>query len=373
VEEINWIYLKLEKNPLIEIIPINTGCLNNCTYCKTKFARGNLNSYPVEELSNRVKSVVEEGIKEIWITSEDTGTYGRDIDTNLPTLMWKMIESLPEDTMLRLGMTNPPYIMEYIDEMAKILNHPRIYSFLHIPVQSGCSRILDSMKRKYTRDDFEFLVDKLMQKVPNIHIATDIICGFPTETDEEFEETLSLVSKYKFITLNISQFYPRPGTPAANMPQINTKIKKERSRKITELFESYQPYEKFIGNIYEVLCTDTSYQENYFVAHNKYYHQVLVPMKEEYMGKMLTVKITSADKFYMIGEPTDEKIPMNDEKIPMNDEKGKNNKNEPMQIEDTTMNEKKDKNNKKTKYQTASFWILAILFSIAAVIALYLK
>jgi len=217
--------------------------------------------------------------------------------------MWKMIDNLKEGTMLRLGMTNPPYILEYIDEMAKILNHPRVYAFLHIPVQCGSSRILDVMKRKYTREDFEFLVDALMEKVPNIHIATDIICGFPTETDEEFEETLTLLQKYKFITLNISQFYPRPGTPAALMPQINTKIKKERSRKVTELFESYQPYEKFIGKVFDVLCTDTSYHENYYVAHNKYYHQVLVPLKDEYMGKMFKVKITSADKFYMIGEP----------------------------------------------------------------------
>jgi threonylcarbamoyladenosine tRNA methylthiotransferase CDKAL1 len=107
---------KIRKNPLVEIIPINTGCLNQCTYCKTKHARGQLGSYTVEEIVARARHVVfEEGIKEIWITSEDTGAYVRDIGTSLPELMWALLDILPEPVMVRLGMTNPPYILEHLE------------------------------------------------------------------------------------------------------------------------------------------------------------------------------------------------------------------------------------------------------------------
>ncbi|KAK9403492.1 threonylcarbamoyladenosine tRNA methylthiotransferase [Crotalus adamanteus] len=134
---------KIRKNPLIEIISINTGCLNACTYCKTKHARGELASYSIEELVNRGKQSFQEGVCEIWLTSEDTGAYGRDIGTDLPTLLWKLVEVIPEGAMLRLGMTNPPYILEHLEEMAKILNHPRVYAFLHAPIHQGGGTPLD--------------------------------------------------------------------------------------------------------------------------------------------------------------------------------------------------------------------------------------
>ena len=131
---------KIRRNPLIEIIAINTGCLNQCTYCKTKHARGELGSYPIAEIVQRAVRSFEEGVVEIWLTSEDTGAYGRDIDTNLPELLWELVKVIPEGCKLRLGMTNPPYIMDHLDEMAKILNHDRVYKFLHVPVQSGGRR-----------------------------------------------------------------------------------------------------------------------------------------------------------------------------------------------------------------------------------------
>ena len=116
---------KIRRNNFIETIPINTGCLNNCTYCKTKFARGKLNSYKKETILNRVKDVIKDGVLEIRLTSEDLGTYGKDIDEKLPSLIWDIINLLPNNVMLRLGMTNPPYIIEHIDEIIKILQHPR--------------------------------------------------------------------------------------------------------------------------------------------------------------------------------------------------------------------------------------------------------
>lgn len=293
---------KVRRNPLIEIVAINTGCLNQCTYCKTKHARGELGSYPPEQIIERAKQAFDEGVSELWLTSEDTGAYGRDIGTSLPELLWKLVDIIPNDCMMRIGMTNPPYILEHLDEISKILKHPRVYSFLHVPVQSGSDQVLNDMKREYLRSDFEKVVDFLQDKVPGVTIATDIICGFPTETADNFEDTMSLCKKYKFPSLFINQFFPRPGTPAAKMVKVPTQQVKERTKKLSLFFQSYEPYRHKVGEIQRVLVTEISHDQKHFVGHNKFYEQVLVPMKKELMGKMITVKIVEASKHSMKGE-----------------------------------------------------------------------
>ncbi|XP_048117619.1 threonylcarbamoyladenosine tRNA methylthiotransferase isoform X1 [Alosa alosa] len=292
---------KIRKNPLIEIISINTGCLNACTYCKTKHARGDLASYPVEELVERARQSFQEGVCEIWLTSEDTGAYGRDIGTDLPTLLWKLVEEIPAGAMLRLGMTNPPYILEHLEEMAKILAHPRVYAFLHVPVQSASDSVLMDMKREYCADDFRRVVDFLKERVPGITIATDIICGFPGETESDFQETMELVQTYRFPSLFINQFYPRPGTPAAKMEQVPAHVKKQRTKELSALFHSYNPYDHKMGERQEVLVTEESFDAQYYVAHNKFYEQVLVPKNPEFKGKMVEVDIYETGKHYLKG------------------------------------------------------------------------
>ncbi|CAL8337761.1 unnamed protein product, partial [Gadus morhua 'NCC'] len=183
------------------------------------------------------------GVCEIWLTSEDTGAYGRDIGTDLPSLLWRLVEEIPEGAMLRLGMTNPPYILEHLEEMAKVLNHPRVYAFLHVPVQSASDSVLMDMKREYCAADFRTVVDFLKDRVPGITIATDIICGFPGETEADFQETVELVRQYRFPSLFINQFYPRPGTPAAKMEQVPAHVKKQRTKELSQLFHSYNPYD----------------------------------------------------------------------------------------------------------------------------------
>lgn len=299
---------KIRRNPLIEIIAINTGCLNQCTYCKTKHARGELGSYPPEEIVARAKQAFSEGVCELWLTSEDTGTYGRDIGTSLPELLWKLVEVVPDGCMIRVGMTNPPYIMEHLEEMSKILRHPKVYSFLHIPVQSGSDQVLADMKREYTCADFECVVNFLHERVPGLTIATDIICGFPTETDNDFEGTMKLCAKYRFPSLFINQFFPRPGTPAARMPQISTQEVKKRTKRLSEFFQSYSPYNKRVGVVQDVLVTEISHDKNYYVGHNKSYEQVLVPLKEEYLGKVIRVRVVETTKYSMKGEPINESI-----------------------------------------------------------------
>lgn len=292
---------KIRKNPLIEIIAINTGCLNQCTYCKTKHARGDLGSYPPEEIVARAKQAFEEGVVELWLTSEDTGAYGKDIGVTLPELLWQLVEVIPEGAMLRIGMTNPPYILEHLEEMAKILNHPRVYSFLHVPVQSASDSVLADMKREYCTDDFRHVVDFLKDKVPGVTIATDIICGFPTETWDDFQETVALVERYKFPSLFINQFYPRPGTPAARMKRLPTEEVKRRTREISKVFHAYHPYDHKVGERQAVLITEDSKDGAHFVGHNKYYDQVLIHKSEgNLMGKMVHVEITSAGEHFQM-------------------------------------------------------------------------
>ncbi|KAJ3130183.1 Threonylcarbamoyladenosine tRNA methylthiotransferase [Nowakowskiella sp. JEL0407] len=308
---------KIRKNPYIEIIPINTGCLNQCTYCKTKHARGDLGSYSIAEITARVDSVLSEGVLEIWLTSEDTGAYGRDIGTNIVELLWAIINTMElhsfnhpssKNAMLRVGMTNPPYILEHLKGMGEILKHPRVYSFLHVPVQCGSDSVLESMRRQYTRADFCTVVDTLRKDVPGISIATDIICGFPTETEVDFAETLSLLKMYNFPVVHISQFYPRPGTPAARMQRLNTDIVKNRSRAVTKYFDSYIPYESAMGEVLDVLVTERSSDGVSFVGHDKFYRQVLIAAEESVrvMGRRLTVKIIEVYKWSIRGEITEE-------------------------------------------------------------------
>ncbi|CAL1680204.1 unnamed protein product [Lasius platythorax] len=299
---------KVRRNPLIEIIAINTGCLNQCTYCKTKHARGELGSYQPEEIVERAKQAFEEGVCELWLTSEDTGAYGRDIGSSLPELLWRLVDVIPEGCMMRVGMTNPPYILEHLDEMAKILRHPKVYSFLHIPVQSGSDQVLADMKREYTCAEFEHTVNFLSERVPGLTIATDIICGFPTETEADFEETMALCQKYKFPSLFINQFFSRPGTPAARMPKVPTQEVKTRTRRLSEFFQSYEPYRHKVGLLQKVLVTEVSHDKQHYVGHNKFYEQVLIPMEEKYMGKMIDVRIIEATKFSMKGEPIGEGV-----------------------------------------------------------------
>ncbi|CAN1310056.1 Threonylcarbamoyladenosine tRNA methylthiotransferase [Linum perenne] len=295
---------KVRKNKFVEILPINVGCLGACTYCKTKHARGHLGSYTIDGLVGRVKTVIAEGVKEIWLSSEDTGAYGRDIGVNLPTLLNGIVAELPPDasTMLRIGMTNPPFILEHLEEIAEVLRHPCVYSFLHVPVQSGSDAVLSAMNREYTVGEFRTVVDTLTEKVPGMHIATDIICGFPGETDEDFAQTVHLIEDYKLPQVHISQFYPRPGTPAARMKKVPSNIVKKRSRELTAVFEAFTPYNGMEGRIERVWITDIATDRVHLVGHTKAYVQVLIVAPESMLGASAMVKITSVGRWSVFGE-----------------------------------------------------------------------
>ncbi|KAM7512672.1 hypothetical protein LguiB_011547 [Lonicera macranthoides] len=315
---------KVRKNKFVEILPINVGCLGACTYCKTKHARGHLGSYTIDSLVGRVRSVIVDGVKEIWLSSEDTGAYGRDIGVDLPKLLNAIVAVLPADgsTMLRIGMTNPPYILEHLKDIADVLCHPSVYSFLHVPVQSGSDSVLTAMNREYTVSEFRTVVDTLTELVPGMQIATDIICGFPGETDEDFAGTVSLVKDYKFPQVHISQFYPRPGTPAARMKKVPSTTVKKRSRELTSVFESFTPYDGMEGKVERIWITEIATDGIHLVmmlsakaalsawkgtrvGHTKGYVQVLVVGPGSMLGTSAIVKITSVGRWSVFGEVTE--------------------------------------------------------------------
>ncbi|KAL5965053.1 Threonylcarbamoyladenosine tRNA methylthiotransferase [Taenia solium] len=314
---------KIRRNPFIEILAISTGCLNACTYCKTKHARGVLASYTVDELVQRAVEVFNEGVKELWLTSEDLGAYGRDLSRSehplattppqvasrwpdhltLVDLLFALVPVIPAGCMLRLGMTNPPYILDQLPEVATVLRHPRVYAFLHIPVQSGSNAVLNSMRREYTVEEFRKVVDFLEKEVHSVDgdkmtVATDVICGFPTETEPDFQATFQLIEHYKFPVLFINQFFARPGTPAAAMMRkATTAAVKKRTRKLHDLFWTYRPFADRVGRRYRVLITETSTDGKYWV---------LLPKEPELQGHIVLVEVTECDKFYMRGAIVDQ-------------------------------------------------------------------
>ena len=313
---------KVRRNRHVEILPLSTGCLGACTYCKTKHARGELGSYAPEALAARVATAVAEGVTEIWLSSEDTGAYGIDLGTDVTRLFRDLVKELPEDgsCMLRLGMTNPPYILAHLPAVAEAMKHPSVYAFLHVPVQAGSDSVLDAMRREYTVEEFETVCDYLLANVPDITIATDIICGFPGETEEDWNATMSLCRKYDFREVHISQFYPRPGTPAARMKRVDTKEVKRRSRELTAYVESYSPHAHLLNTTQRVWVTDVAKDGVSLVGHTKSYEQVLLrPGVEDenaktktsrkellarhpLMGRSATVRITEVARWHAVGE-----------------------------------------------------------------------
>jgi len=211
------------------IIPISLGCMGTCSYCATRFARGTLRSFEKEDIVSTIASLLGDGHKEFLLTSQDTGCYGLDLNTTLPELLSSITE-LDGDFRVRVGMMNPNHAHGMLDQLVEAFDDERIYSFLHLPVQSGSDRVLEAMNRQYTAEVFHNVVDAFRQRFPDLYLATDIIVGFPGETEEEFTRSLDLVYRSSPDKVNITRYSSRPGTAAAGMTQYPDRIKKDRSR-----------------------------------------------------------------------------------------------------------------------------------------------
>lgn len=297
--DLNLILPKIRKNPLVEIIPISSGCMGSCTFCKTKQARGGVKSFSEEEIIKQIRLALNDGIKELWLTSEDSGAYGLDIGTTLPELLKKILK-IPKDFRMRLGMTNPEYVYTYANELVEIFKDERMFKFLHVPVQSGNDEVLKLMVRPYTVEQFKESVNKIKKAVPNITIATDIICGFPGETEEAFEDTINLLKEMKIPVVNISKFYPRPDTPAAKMKLIPTHVVKSRSKSLTDFNETNISNEEWLDWNGSVLVDDVG-KNGDFIGRNDYYKPVIVS-GDDLLGKRVDVKIIEVFRDYLKGK-----------------------------------------------------------------------
>src|SRR5262249_12899827 len=223
---------RVRLNKVISIVEISTGCLSECSFCQTKIARGWLRSYRVGDIIRQIRQDMSEGCREVWLSSTDNGCYGRDIDLDLVDLL-KSCVSIEANFMIRVGMMNPMHIPIMEEGLVKILKqNKKIFKFIHIPVQSGNDKILRMMKRGHTVDIFKRLVNKLRNEIPRITVATDIIAGFPTESEDEFQDTISLISEVRPDVVNISKYSSRPGTKASKMNKLDSKAVKKRTEQL---------------------------------------------------------------------------------------------------------------------------------------------
>jgi len=282
------------------ILPIAQGCLGNCTYCITKFARGKLKSYDPESLVSEFNGFVDSGAKEILVTAQDTACYGADIHTDLPALMRSMLQK-DGDYRMRIGMMNPNHLKKIIEGLISVMDDGRVYRFLHIPVQSGSDTVLRNMNRGYTAEQFMELVDTLRTSIPEISIATDIITGFPGETDEDHQKTMQLVKDLHADTLNITRFSSRPGTEAASMDQLHGRILKERSTELTELKNQveYDVNKRLIGHRFRALATEVGKEGT--IVRTEYYRPVVI-REDIPLGTFLDVEVIDCRSTYLLGK-----------------------------------------------------------------------
>ncbi|MEM2312258.1 MAG: tRNA (N(6)-L-threonylcarbamoyladenosine(37)-C(2))-methylthiotransferase [Candidatus Nezhaarchaeales archaeon] len=207
---------RVRVNPVVGVIPISYGCLGSCTYCCVVLARGRLRSYSVGEIVERVKADLAEGVREFWLTAQDTGCYGRGAGTSLAELI-EAVCAVDGDFKVRVGMMTPNMALSILESLIKAYKSEKVFKFVHLPVQSGDDRVLEKMRRFYTAADFKRVVNAFKAAFPEMTIATDIICGFPGEDEKAFEKTLRLIEEVKLDVVNVSKFFARPRTPAAAM------------------------------------------------------------------------------------------------------------------------------------------------------------
>ena len=225
---------KVRLNPIVGIVEIASGCMSECTFCQTKLARGDLQSYRLGDIVRQVSYEIKDGCKEIWLTSTDNGCYGLDIGTNLPELVSK-VSDIPHEFMIRVGMMNPMYMPKIKSDLLKSFENDKVFKFLHVPVQSGSDKVLHEMKRGHTAGTFRDVVKRFRSKFPRFTISTDIIVGFPGETKQDFQSTVELITETRPDVVNLSKYSQRPGTPAAERIQIPVAEVKNRSKELFDL------------------------------------------------------------------------------------------------------------------------------------------
>jgi len=291
---------KIRLNPAIGIVEIASGCMSECTFCQTKLAKGELQSYRIGDIVRQINTELSDGCKEIWLTSTDNGCYGFDIDTDLPELV-NTVSDIPEKFFIRVGMMNPMYMPRIRNSLLKSFESNKVFKFLHVPVQCGSDKVLNDMKRGHTAQTFRDIVERFRTKFQNFTISTDVIVGFPTETKDDFEKTLKLLKETRPDIVNLSRYSQRPGTDAAEMEQIDVLEVKRRSKIAYELISkiSEENNRKWVGWEGQVMF-DEDY-ENQVRGRNFAYKSIFVNQQPK-IGQISTVRITDSTTHSLIGK-----------------------------------------------------------------------
>ena len=292
----------LDFDGVISVIPIAMGCVGKCSYCIVKRARGDLRSYKPEKICEAVKSAVERGAKEIRITSQDCSAYGWESSeiVKLPELL-EMITSVEGDFRIRVGMMNPFTMIHILDELLETFDSKKIFKFFHVPVQSGSDKVLRDMNRNYKVADFVEIVKSIRQRFEDSTICTDFIIGFPTETEEDFFSSLSLLDELKPEKVNITRFSPRPETEVSKLKDLLEREKKKRSRIFSSLYQKIvrEKNNELEGKKLPVLITERG-KKGGVICRDPAYRLVVLD-KDLPLGATYTVRVTEARSTYLLG------------------------------------------------------------------------
>jgi MiaB-like tRNA modifying enzyme len=295
---------KIPTNKVVGIIPINYGCLGSCSYCCVLFARGHLRSYQIDEVVERVKRDLTSGVKEIWFTSQDTACYGKDIGVSLADLLMEACK-VEGEFFVRVGMMTPNYTLEILDDLIQAYKNEKVFKFLHLPVQSGDYEILRRMNRFYSVEDFRTIIRSFRKEISEITIATDVICGFPGESQEAFERTVQLIEEVQPDVVNVSKFFPRPNTPARKMKSfVHPREVKKRSKRLAELskkisFEKNKGWMNWEGKL---LIDEEGTKSSSWIGRNFAYKPMVIKTDESLLGKILDVHVVDVFPTYLKAE-----------------------------------------------------------------------
>jgi MiaB/RimO family radical SAM methylthiotransferase len=243
-------------------------------------------------------------VREFWLTSQDTACYGRDIGTNLAELLWVLCD-VEGDFKIRVGMMTPNMALDILEDLIQAFTSDKIFKFVHLPVQSGDDNVLKKMRRFYSVAEFKKIVDTFRDNFPELTLATDIICGFPSESEEAFGKTLKLIREVKPDIVNVSKFFARPGTAAAEMPNSLPRPEiKRRSTVAAELARAiaFERNQRWIGLSGEVLVDEVGKASSSWVGRNFAYKPIIVKCADNLLGKIVKVKVVKAFSTYFEAE-----------------------------------------------------------------------
>ncbi|MBU4246684.1 MAG: tRNA (N(6)-L-threonylcarbamoyladenosine(37)-C(2))-methylthiotransferase [Nanoarchaeota archaeon] len=292
---------KLKINQYVAIIPISDGCSENCSYCIDAITRGILISNEPDRIIREVQNAVASGAREIHLVAQDVAAYGKDNGSRLPALLRKLT-SIPGEFRIKLGSMNPTNVMPILKDLILAYNHPKIYKYLEIPMQSGSNKILAEMKREYTAEQYKNIVAEFRKAYSNTTIATDVIIGFPGESDEDFGKTIALINEIKPDVLKAYNYSVRPLTKAASMPdQIPSWKIKNRSDEVKTLSMKYADMknEEWLGWKGDVLVTEMD--DGTPIGRNFAYKPVLLDNRAK-VGDVVTAEITKTRSDYLVAK-----------------------------------------------------------------------